>query len=123
MATASHSVYNPIGATIYIDTDTTSTIGTAFAGSKVLYMVEVDNTNNTSTAAYLKLFNTTGSVTAGTTVNDESYVAPKGKKITYVFGGGVTFGTGLKYFCVTDGGGTAGTTSPSNDVTIRILHS
>lgn len=123
MATASHSVYSPLGATIYIDTDATSTVGTVVAGSKILYLVEIDNTNNTSTAAYLKLFNSTGSITVGTTAPNESYVAPKGKKVTYAFTGGVTYGTGVKYACVTDGGGTAGTTSPSNDVTIRILHS
>ena len=108
------------GAFSCVQTDATSTVDILKGASGSILKVEIDNTNN-SVPVFVKAWDTTGSVTVGTTANDFAFKCPASVLRVYSCPNGAAFGNGLKVACVTDGGGTAGTTSPSNDVTYRIL--
>ena len=95
-----------------------------------LFGAYIDNTLN-STAVYLKIWNH-ASPTVGTTAPDFSFACPAGKVVQYTWAGGVAMGVAISYACVAEtasvatggapvAGGTAGTTSPAKNVTIRIL--
>jgi len=107
------------GASLLIDSDATSTAVAVKASSGVLYEIQVDNSANAA-ASYLKLYNT-ASPTVGTTAPDMIILAPASARITLALPSGVTFGTATSYACVTTGG-TAGTTNPTSDVTVRIVY-
>ena len=121
MAVSNTAVAALSGATLFRDTDCANAAVSVKGSSGVIYQVEVDNTGNGS-ASYLKVWNTaSGSVTVGTTAPDMVVMAPASTKITFVFPSGVTFGTAITVACVT-GAGTAGTTSPTSDVTVSIVY-
>jgi len=80
----------------------------------------VDNSLNAATS-YLKLYNDAGPVVVGTTVPTLVIPATLGQTERWTNLDGYAFATALSFACVTDGGGTAGTTSPASNVTVRIL--
>jgi len=109
------------GAALFIDTDSVNAAVAVKAASTVLYAVEVDNTAN-GAASYLKAWNVAaGSVTVGTTAPDMIMLAPASSRVTFAFPAGVTFGTALSCATVTTAG-TAGVTSPTSDVIVRLVY-
>lgn len=107
------------GASLLVDTDAGGTAVAAKASSAVVYQIEVDNTANAA-ASYLKLYNT-GSPTVGTTVPDWVVMIPASVERNITIPEGLTFGTALSYACTT-AGGTAGSTSPTSDVIVRMVY-
>lgn len=98
----------------------------ASGSARYIFQVEVDNTANTSTAAYVKVYNSvTSSVTVGTTAPDSIFFAPAGAKICYTITEGIKMGgsgsTGIVWACVTSAG-TAGTSAPSSSVIARMVY-
>lgn len=85
------------------------------SGTKVIYSMEVDNTDNEA-AAYVKLYDN-ASPTVGTTDPDEIIKVPAGEKLVHVFsaGDGLTFATALSAVAVTEPG-TGGSSNPVNAV-------
>ena len=59
-----------IGTTIVEDTALSTTAQVADGNSGTIHQVYIDNTNNSSTQVYVKGYDTTGSVTVGTTHPD-----------------------------------------------------
>ena len=108
------------GTNVWSDTDIAGTVVVVKASSAVVHLITIDNTGN-GAATYVKLFNTAGAVTLGTTVPDEVIYVPASVSITLVYPGGKTFGTGLE-IAATTAGGTAGSTGPTSDVTARIVY-
>jgi hypothetical protein len=100
------------------DTSVNSSVQQAKTGSGTLFMVEIDNTAN-SAVTYVKVYDNT-TVTVGTTVPDWIFYAPASVKRTYSVPTGLAFSTGLAYAAVTQGG-TAGTTSPSSAVLLKLV--
>lgn len=90
-------------------------------GAVTLYLIEINNANNATTAVYLKCYNAT-SVTVGTTVPDIILRAAGGATVSVAIPEGIVFGTGLSVACTTEAG-TAGTTSPASDVVVTIVFS
>lgn len=106
---------------LVIDTDCDATSeANVNSGAATIYQVYIDNTANTSTTVFFKAWNATAP-TVGTTTPDLTIPCGGGKKMRAVCQLGDAFGTGLSFACVTDGGGTAGTTSPTNDVIVKIV--
>jgi len=106
-----------------IESDATSTAANHVTGTNsTLYAVTIDNDLNAGTIVFLKIYDST-SATVGT---DAPYLTLPAdadeKNITYHIPQGLTFTTGISLACVTDGGGDAGTTSPTSDVIVRLLH-
>tara|TARA_R110001583_G_scaffold13263_4_gene57435 strand:+ start:6563 stop:6940 length:378 start_codon:yes stop_codon:yes gene_type:complete len=102
------------------DTDSDATLELVDGTSGVLYTVYADNTGNTSTQVYVKLYNATATanVTFGTTA--PHYILPVAAGATKQF----CFPDGLGYdgLVVATGtsGGTEGTSGPTNAVVLRI---
>ena len=89
-----------------------------------LYSVSLTNASS-STTTYLKFYDTAGTVTIGTTV--PVFTVPCRPDLSgeaLVIGtGGLAFSNGLQIATVTDGGGTAGTTAPSDALTVTLVFS
>lgn len=108
-------------AALFQDTDCANAAVSIKASSAVLYEVEIDNTANAA-ATYVKFWNTAqGSVTVGTTAPDMVLMCPASVKRSWVMPDGITFGTALTVAAVT-GAGTAGTTSPTSDATVKAVY-
>lgn len=88
--------------------------------SGTLYLVYVDNTAN-GAISYVKLYNTAGAVTVGTTVPDWVFQVTASIVQPIVFAPGIAFSAGLQVATVT-AGGTGGVTSPSSAVIVRIVY-
>ena len=106
-----------IGATIIEDTNANATAETGKASGGTLYQVLIDNTNNANAASFLKIYSS--SPTVGTSDPVFIFPAGAGEKVQFDFPTGCAFASGLYFACVTTGG-TAGTTSPTSAVTVRI---
>lgn len=107
------------GGSLYINTDCDGTASAVKASSTVLYEVQIDNTLNAA-VSYVKLWNN-ASPTVGTTAPDGIFLAPASTSVTFVIPGGNTYGTALAVACVTTAG-TAGTTNPTSNVTVRMVY-
>jgi|GEM_PF-4918732 len=123
MALSISNIVADVGSVYCVQTDATVSVDTLKASSGKIFKVEIDNTANTA-AVFVKLWDTTGSVTVGGTHADDdpdfSFKCPASALRVYSCPSGAAFAVGAKAACVTDGGGTAGTTSPTNDVIYRI---
>ena len=89
------------------------------SGSNVFYMIDIDNTVNKEDV-HLKLWNTTSSVTVGTTVPNMEVKCTGAVREVISFPAGITFGTGMTLAMTTEGG-TAGVTNPTNAVPVKLL--
>jgi len=106
---------------LFTDTDLAEVKAAVKASSATIYAIDVDNSANAS-PSYLKLYNAaSGSVTVGTTTPDVIIMAPANTRIDIPIPAGLVFGTALTAACLT-GAGTAGTTGPTSDVTVRIVY-
>jgi hypothetical protein len=111
---------SPLGNAIVIDTDADGTSeNNVRGGASTVYVVEVDNSLNAATS-YLKFYDN-AAPTVGTTAPTLVIPATLGETERWTNLAGYAFATALSFACVTDGGGTAGTTSPASNVTVRIL--
>jgi hypothetical protein len=118
------NVSSPTNEIVFNDSAMGNTADGVKASSALVYSVTVDNSLNGGAASYVKLYNlASGSVVVGTTAPDEIIYVPAGAVITQVYwtssAPGKTFGTALSAVCVT-AGGTAGSTSPSSNVSVTI---
>jgi len=88
-----------------------------------LYSIALTNAA-TAVTPYLKFFDTTGTVTLGTTAPVFTFgVQPNYANMTVSLGtAGLAFANGMQIACVTDAG-TAGSTAPSDAITITLVFS
>jgi|TARA_Y100000310_G_C20663919_1_gene806383 hypothetical protein len=99
-----------------VDADQKGLIG----GTSDVFMAEVDNTANTSTDCYFKIYNV-AAPTFGSNAPDFIGEVRGGAKRTFTFLKGMTFATDLS-FCVVTLGGTTGNSALSG-VNVRIITS
>lgn len=112
---------NPVGTKLIVDTTADSTAETDVTGtSGVIYTLDVDNTSNGSNPAYLKIYDN-ASPTVGTTAPDLIFKVAANLRRMLVIPEGMAF-TNLSFACVVEAG-TAGTTSPTSSVTVRMVTS
>lgn len=122
MAVTTTPLSNPVGANIVTDTASNATAeNDVRSGATTVYLVDVDNTANAA-VSYTKLYDS-ASPTVGTTAPDFIFkVTASTRKVFVLDMSGVAFTTGLSFATVT-AAGTAGTSSPSSSVIVRILTS
>lgn len=121
MATTLVAVDVPTGLTHFKETDLNATKAAVKASSGTLYGVIIDNTANSASAEFVKLWDVaSGGVTVGTTAPDWCFKIPAAVKHAILFTEGVAFGTALTAACVTTAG-IAGTTNPTADVAVTII--
>lgn len=109
------------GAKLFQDTDSENTAVTIVAATATLYQLEIDNTANAAQDNFVKLFDTAGAVTVGTTVPEYVFRIRQGVKRSLVFPDGLVFINGIVAATVT-AGGTAGTTSPGSAVVLKAVY-
>lgn len=93
-------------------------VNDVLTGAATLYWAKISNVLNSS-AVYFKMWNA-AAPTVGTTAPDKIIPVAAYKTVTVGCLEGVAFGTGLSYACVTTAG-TAGTTNPTNAVTLEMV--
>jgi hypothetical protein len=112
---------NPLGSKLVQDSNTNKDAADDTTGaSGTLYMVEVDNTANSS-IVYFKMANS-ADATGGTTAANLVLMVPASTKMSYVFPTGIAFSTGFSHWCVTTAA-ESGVTSPSSAVIARYVTS
>lgn len=122
MAVTTTPLSNAVAANMVVDTDADATgENDVRSGAATIYLVDVDNSNN-SAVTYVKFYNALAP-TIGTTAPDVILRVPASARRVWSFGlEGTNFPTAISFAAVT-AAGTAGTTSPTSDVTVRILTS
>ncbi len=90
--------------------------------SGVFYLIDIDNTGNTSSFAYVKIRDASSATpndqTAG--VPTWQFAAPPGTKISYVFPDGQEYSAGLSMWCVTSTA-QGNISAPSNSVVVKLV--
>ena len=123
MAVSQIAITQIASGNVYLNTSVNATKDQVKASSTVVYMIEVDNSANGAQANWLKLYNlTSGNTTVGTSTPDMIVFLPAAAKYNLSIPQGVTFGTALTIACVSDNGGTSGTTNPGAAVIARIVY-
>lgn len=106
-------------------TDATATMDQDVTGGANLTLttIEIDAKTNslpTQETAFVKFYDASGD-TVGTTAPAMVLPVKGGDRVVYqISGGGYAWPVSINMACVTDGGGTAGTTSPTQDVIVRL---
>jgi|TARA_R100000479_G_C6246494_1_gene150780 hypothetical protein len=111
-----------LGNIVVSDTSVNATAQDNVTGAaSTVLSVEIDNTANTGTMVFFKMYDSTNA-TVGTTV--PSFVLPVqgGKKLVYATSDGFVFSSGVSYGCTT-GAGNADTTAPSQAVSLLLIAS
>ena len=120
MALTSKALNSPVGALELVQTSATSTVDANITGGTTgnLIQVDIDNSNNPTTAVYVKFKD----ATSGSTGSNPNWIfyAPGGQRTSYSCMGASPFTTGLTMWCVTGAAGTRDT-SPSGTVSVRVL--
>lgn len=109
------------GAKLFQDTDNENTPVAVVAAAATLYQLEVDNTANAAQDNFLKLYDSAGPVTVGTTVPEYVFRIRQAVKRSFVFPDGLAFISGIIAATVT-AGGTSGTTSPGSSVVVKAVY-
>lgn len=110
-----------LAANLFTDTVNANSAVAMTTASTIIYAIDIDNTANAAERTFVKLYNTAGAVTVGTTVPDTVIMVPAGVRRDIVIVEGYTLGTGVAIATVTVGG-TTGTTSPTASVIVRIAY-
>lgn len=119
MALSTKTLTTRFGTKFAKETSASSTKSVVATAASTLYAIEINNAANSSNV-FVKLYdNVTGSVTVGTTDPDVILKAQASTKVTYQFDQGIAFGTGVILACLTTAG-TAGTSSPSSAVIVKL---
>ena len=109
-----------IGTTLVEDTNLGTTAQVADGTSGSIHQVYIDNTNNAA-QVYLKCYDTTGSVTTGTTQPDFVFPCAASSIRQFNFIDGVAYATGVKISCETDAGkGDGSPAAPGAAVVVRL---
>lgn len=122
MALSVSSQVSPIATKLILQTESTSTADNDVLNAPgTVYIIDVDNVLNGAQDVYFKLWDHAGP-TVGTTAPDMVCLVRAGVRRQLAVTEGVAFAVAISMATVTTGG-TSGTTSPGNAVTIRILAS
>lgn len=124
MAVTSSKQNVPLTYHTTLQTDCDVSIANNITGTNsTLYAVEIDNDANGSEINFIKFYD----ATSATVNSDDPYLSLQvdadEKNITYHIPQGLTFSNGICLAAVSDGGGTAGTTSPGASIIVRLIHS
>jgi hypothetical protein len=121
MATVSLDVVEQFADQEIVDTALGATLQSPGGNTNYIFQVRIDNSANTS-AVYLKIYDaaSAASVTVGTTDPDMIFPCAGESVAEFSLYPGAYITNGLHMACVTTPG-TAGTTSPSSSVIVRLL--
>ena len=127
MAVTKTTTITALAGNLVVDftADATSEPNITGNSSGKFYLIEIDNTANASSLAYVKIRDSGSNAVPGnpsTGIPTWQFVAPKGAKITYTFPEGQDYSAGLNMWCVTSPAH-QNTNPPSNSVVVKIIAS
>ena len=123
MAISRSPVVSNLGAFVVVDTDVDENAQTNTTGAAgKMHLLSIDNTSN-SGVVYVKFYDSSSSVTVGTTAPDYIFRADGSTLHTLVFPEGLTFANGFTHCCVTTAGtaGSGTSVAPGSAVKIRYV--
>tara|TARA_R100000963_G_scaffold34573_1_gene28590 strand:+ start:490 stop:858 length:369 start_codon:yes stop_codon:yes gene_type:complete len=122
MAVTKTSTITALAGILVLDLDADATVEANITGntSGTLYMVEIDNTANANTSAYLRVRD----ASSAATTDDHTWMfyAPAGQRVTYALNEGEAYSAGLCTWC-TSNPAYQDATAPSSAVITKILAS
>jgi hypothetical protein len=126
MAATKTTAITKLGGILVVDFSADNSVASNITGntSGFLYLVDVDNTANDSTSAYVRIKDaaSANSNSPGTLTPHFMFVAPPGTKTSYAMPEGQVYSAGLSMWCTTSN--TAQNTSaPTNAVVVRLVAS
>ncbi len=123
MAVTKTTTITDLGGKLIIDFDADATYENNVTGetSGVLYLVDLDNTANSDTSAYLRIIDR-ASADASNDVPTWMFAAAPGSKASYVFPEGQAYSAGLSVWC-TSNNAKDNNTAPANSVIVRLVAS
>jgi hypothetical protein len=113
------------GTDVVQDISAGSTGQKPYAGAKTIWAIYVDNTLNTTTTVYFKMWDNSGTVNVGGGSGTEANMiipVAGGTKKQITVDLGIAFASAVVYACVT-GADAASSSAPSNAVPISLLAS
>jgi len=126
MAVTKTTTITSLGGNLVVDftTDATSENNITGNTSGAFYLIEIDNTANSNSLAYVKIRDAASATpnNASTGIPTWQFVAPKASKITYAFPEGQDYAAGLSMWCTTNPAH-QNTSSPSSSVVVKIISS
>ncbi len=126
MAATKTTAITGLGGILVVDFDADTSVATNVTGntSGTLYLVDVDNTANASSSAYVRIkdASSANSSSAGTLTPHFMFVAPPGTKTSYAMPDGQPYSAGLSMWCTTSNAA-QNTTAPSSAVIVRLVAS
>ena len=126
MAVTKTTAINNLGGILVVDFNANKSVASNVTGnsSGSLYLVDVDNTANSSTSAYVKIKDaaSANSSSVGTLTPHFMFVAPPGTKTSYAMPEGQTYSAGLSVWCTTSNAA-HNITAPANAVIVRLVAS
>ena len=118
----SNLILTALATNLFKDTVSANAAVSIKASSGTLYVIHVDNSANAAEAEFIKLFDSAGAVTVGTTVPDWVIKVPAAFVGNVLIATeGIAFASGLQLATVT-AGGTAGTTSPTAACKVSVVY-
>ena len=118
------SQLNPYVDKLVVETDCSTTVTTnVLSGGASSYIFDADNSNNAAQVVVLKAFNHANPTLDGSNSSTEPdllFTIPAGVRQTITISDGIYFGTALSFACTT-GAATTNNSSPTNNVTVRIM--
>jgi hypothetical protein len=122
MAVSATSTISALAGILVVDLDADDTVENNVTGnsSGSLFIVEIDNTANTGTDAYVRIKD----AASAATTDDHTWMfyAPSGKKLTYTMSEGETYSAGLSMWCTTNPA-YQDATAPASAVIVKLLAS
>jgi hypothetical protein len=102
----------------------TATVQNVTSGSATVYSIQANNVANTSTASYLKLYDTLpdGGIVTASTEPDYIFQLDGGKDVILSWPAGLFISTGLSIRCVADPQ-TNNVADPGQNVVVTVLYS
>ena len=126
MAATKTTAINNLGGILVVDFNANTSVASNVTGnsSGSLYLVDVDNTANSSTSAYVRIKDaaSANSNSAGTLTPHFMFVAPPGAKTSYAMPEGQVYSAGLSMWCTTSNAA-QNTSAPTNAVIVRLVAS
>jgi hypothetical protein len=93
-----------------------------FGGAVTVATLDIDNAANSGTVVYVKMYDSSTTVTPGTTPPDHQIAVAGGARRLLVYTSGLEFTSGLSMNCsTTSGTGGDATTDPSGAVIVSVV--
>lgn len=126
MAVTKTTTITALAGTLVVDFVADNAADTNMTGntSGTFYLIDIDNTANASTFAYVKIRDNAGATPSDATLGIPTwqFVAPPATKTSYAFPDGQDYSAGLSMWC-TSNPAHQNTTSPGSAVIVKIVSS